>query len=79
MYIHTIYVFNLIDTLCNNWFCVFLGANVRLRIFEAASMMQHMIDSFNINTNAWVMHYVYKRLRFLNNKHMSQFGALVCF
>ena len=56
----------------------FLGANVRLRIFEGASMMQHMIDSFNINTNAWVMHYVYKRLRFLNNKHMSQFGALVC-
>jgi len=53
------------------------GANVRLRIFEGASMMQHMIDSFNINTNAWVMHYVYKRLRFLNNKHMSQFGALL--
>ena len=36
-----------------------------------------LIDSFNINTNAWVMSYVYKRLRFLNNRLMSQAGALV--
>jgi len=53
------------------------GANVRLRIFEKASQMQHLIDSFNINTNAWVMHYVYKRLRFLNSKALSQLGALM--
>ena len=55
----------------------FLGANVRLRIFEKSSQMQHLIDSFNINTNAWVMHYVYKRLRFLQSKMLSQTGALV--
>ena len=35
-----------------------------------------MVESFNINTNAWLMHYVYKRLRFLNNRLASQFGAL---
>jgi len=53
------------------------GANVRLRIFEKSSRFQHIIDGFNINTNAWVMSYVYKRLRFLNNKILSQLGALV--
>lgn len=53
------------------------GANVKLRIYEKASRFQHLIDSFNINTNAWVMSYVYKRLRFLNNRLMSQAGALV--
>lgn len=53
------------------------GANVKLRVFEASSRFQHLIDSFNINTNAWVMSYVYKRLRFLNNKTYSQLGALV--
>lgn len=53
------------------------GANVRLRIFEKSSRFQHLIDSFNINTNAWVMTYVYKRLRFLNNRMLSQLGALV--
>lgn len=52
------------------------GANVRLRIFEKSSRFQHLIDSFNINTNAWVMSYVYKRLRFLNNRLLSQLGAL---
>ena len=36
----------------------------------------HMVESFNINTNAWVLHYVYKRLRFLNNRIASQLGAL---
>ena len=53
------------------------GANVRLRIFEKSTRFQHLIEGFNINTNAWVMSYVYKRLRFLNNRMASQFGALV--
>ena len=53
------------------------GANVKLRVFEKSTRFQHYIDSFNINTNAWVMSYVYKRLRFLNSKVLSQLGALV--
>ena len=53
------------------------GANVKLRVFEKSTRFQHYIDSFNINTNAWVMSYVYKRLRFLNSKILSQLGALV--
>ena len=55
------------------------GANVKLRIFEKSSRFQHYVDSFNINTNAWVLNYVYKRLRFLNNRSYSQLGALVRF
>ena len=45
--------------------------------FETSYKFQHYIDSFNINTNAWVMSYVYKRLRFLNNKSLSQLGTLL--
>ncbi|CAG0899338.1 unnamed protein product [Cyprideis torosa] len=45
--------------------------------FETASEYTDMIKVFNINTNTWVARYVYKRLRFLNNRHLSQLGALV--
>lgn len=52
-------------------------ANVKLRIYESSHKFQHLIDSFNINTNGWAANYVYKRLRFLNNKMYSQVGTLL--
>ena len=52
-------------------------ANVKLRRLESATKFGHYIEAFNINTNSWVMNYVYKRLRFLNNKYISQASALV--
>jgi len=52
-------------------------ANVKLRRLESATRFGHYIEAFNINTNQWVMNYVYKRLRFLNNKNISQAAALV--
>jgi len=52
-------------------------ANVKLRRLESATKFGHYIEAFNINTNSWVMNYVYKRLRFLNNKYISQVSALV--
>merc|ERR1712228_929663 len=52
-------------------------ANVKLRRLESATKFGHYIEAFNINTNSWVMNYVYKRLRFMNNKHVSQISALV--
>jgi len=52
-------------------------ANVKLRRLESATKFGHYIEAFNINTNSWVMNYVYKRLRFLNNKHISQASALI--
>ena len=35
-----------------------------------------LIESFNINTNGWVAHNIYKRLKFLNNRFYSQIGVL---
>lgn len=52
-------------------------SNIKLFVFENTKRYQHYIDSFNVQTNHWVAEYVYKRLKFLNNRHMSQLGALV--
>jgi len=48
------------------------GANVRLRLFESCTTYGQLIESFNTNTNAWCMTYIYKRCRFLNNRMASQ-------
>jgi len=50
--------------------------NVKLRRLETATNFGHYIEAFNINTNGWVASYVYKRLKFLNNKNISQFATL---
>lgn len=52
-------------------------ANIWLLRFENASRYQHYIDSFNMNTNYWTAEYVYKRLKFLNNRLISQLVALM--
>ncbi|PNF39053.1 Lysophospholipid acyltransferase 5 [Cryptotermes secundus] len=52
-------------------------ANVKLRVFEGASKFGHYIASFNINTNHWVAQYIYKRLKFLGNRYISQAAALI--
>jgi len=51
-------------------------ANVKLTRLETAQKFGHYIEAFNINTNSWVMNYVYKRLKFLNNRYVSQLSAL---
>ncbi|XP_078696141.1 lysophospholipid acyltransferase 5-like [Branchiostoma floridae x Branchiostoma belcheri] len=51
--------------------------NIKLSKFEMVMSFQDVIDSFNINTNKWAAHYVYKRLKFLNNRMMSQLSTLV--
>lgn len=52
-------------------------SNIKLLVFENTKRFQHYIDSFNVQTNHWVAEYIYKRLRFLNNRTYSQLGALV--
>lgn len=52
-------------------------ANVDIVRFETATEFNHYIQSFNINTNHWVAQYVYKRLKFLGNRHLSQGSALL--
>ncbi|EDW30929.1 GL12606 [Drosophila persimilis] len=38
--------------------------------------MEHYVQSFNVNTNQWVGQYIYKRLKFLNNRTISYGAAL---
>lgn len=52
-------------------------SNIKLLVFENTRRYQHYIDSFNVQTNYWIAEYVYKRLRFLNNRNLSQLGALI--
>ncbi|XP_059486595.1 lysophospholipid acyltransferase 5 [Neocloeon triangulifer] len=51
-------------------------ANVQLRVYEGAVKFGHLISSFNTNTNHWVMQYIYKRLKFMNNRYISQATTL---
>ncbi|KAF9804750.1 hypothetical protein SFRURICE_007653 [Spodoptera frugiperda] len=50
--------------------------NIKLLRFEGATRFQHYIDSFNCNTNYFAAEYVYKRLRFLGNRNLSQLVTL---
>lgn len=47
-------------------------ANINIRDFELASSGQGFIGSFNVNTNRWMGKYVFKRLKWLGNKNISQ-------
>lgn len=51
--------------------------NMDWKKFESATSLDDIIGSFNINTNLWIKDYVFKRLRFLKNKNLSQMGSLV--
>ncbi|XP_037075411.1 lysophospholipid acyltransferase 5-like [Pollicipes pollicipes] len=52
-------------------------ANVRIRVYENAIKFQDYVPGFNVNTNVWVSKYIFKRLRFLGNKELSQFLTLM--
>lgn len=61
----------------NNGHADFSGlANVSPRVYELATSTSQIIASFNMNTNLWVKIYIFKRLRFLNNKSLSQAASL---
>lgn len=51
--------------------------NVKISVLENTTQFNHYIQSFNVNTNHWVGHYVYKRLKFMNNRLISQAAALL--
>uniref|UniRef100_A0A673WQ44 Lysophospholipid acyltransferase 5 n=1 Tax=Salmo trutta TaxID=8032 RepID=A0A673WQ44_SALTR len=51
-------------------------ANMKVWTFETTPLFTGTIASFNINTNAWVARHVFKRLKFLGNKLLSQVTAL---
>ncbi|CEF59888.1 Lysophospholipid acyltransferase 5 [Strongyloides ratti] len=51
--------------------------NISLRGFFLGSDYQSCVESFNINTNTWAKNHVFKRLRFLGNKYLSQGTTLL--
>ncbi|KAJ2954468.1 hypothetical protein O0L34_g2746 [Tuta absoluta] len=51
--------------------------NIKLSTFETATKFQHYIDSFNCNTNHFAAEYIYKRLKFLGNRNLSQLFTLM--
>ncbi|XP_028131900.1 lysophospholipid acyltransferase 5 [Diabrotica virgifera virgifera] len=51
--------------------------NIKLYIFENTTEFNHYIKSFNVNTNNWIAHYIYKRLKFLGNRQLSQLASLL--
>ncbi|XP_044762922.1 lysophospholipid acyltransferase 5 [Coccinella septempunctata] len=51
--------------------------NIKLSLIENTREFNDYIKSFNINTNHWIAHYVFKRLKFLGNRNLSQLGALL--
>ncbi|XP_015669514.1 lysophospholipid acyltransferase 5 isoform X2 [Protobothrops mucrosquamatus] len=52
-------------------------ANMKVWMFETTPYFTGTIASFNTNTNNWVARYMYKRLKFLGNKLLSQALSLL--
>jgi len=52
-------------------------ANVKVARLEGSTKFGHVIESFNINTNNWVAVYVYKRLKFMGSRTISQLVTLL--
>ncbi|CAH8288962.1 unnamed protein product, partial [Heterobilharzia americana] len=52
-------------------------ANISLARYSFATNTDDLVAGLNINTNKWVLEYVYKRLRFLGNKNLSQLVTLL--
>ncbi|XP_057304989.1 lysophospholipid acyltransferase 5-like [Hydractinia symbiolongicarpus] len=51
--------------------------NFKLRQFIFGPFFQDIIESFNINTNQWAGRYLFRRLKFLNNKTLSHVLTLL--
>ncbi|KAL7023429.1 hypothetical protein ACKWTF_012608 [Chironomus riparius] len=52
-------------------------SNIKLSVFENTYKFGDYVNSFNVQTNKWVLNYVYKRLKFLNNRSISHISALM--
>ncbi|XP_068616661.1 lysophospholipid acyltransferase 5 [Brachionichthys hirsutus] len=52
-------------------------ANMKVWLYETTPLFGGTIASFNINTNSWAARQVFKRLRFMGNKALSQVLTLL--
>ena len=51
-------------------------SNVSIFHFETTATFRGIIESFNITTNQFAMKYIFKRLKFLGSKMLSQLMTL---
>lgn len=51
--------------------------NIKVRQLECGSTLHNYIHCFNCNTNLWMARYLFKRLRFLGSKTLSQSCTLL--
>ena len=51
--------------------------NFRSKVVLFGRNFRSMVEGFNINTNQWVARYVFKRLRFMGNKHISHISTML--
>ncbi|XP_071805143.1 lysophospholipid acyltransferase 5-like [Asterias amurensis] len=52
-------------------------ASIKPQMLETATSTAQYIKAFNLSTNTWVGRYVFKRLKFLNNRYISQTAAVM--
>lgn len=50
--------------------------NIKVWQLESGESFSDFIQAFNVNTNQWMAKYIYKRLRFLGSKILSQLITL---
>lgn len=53
------------------------GANMNVYGLETAVTFRQLVANYNINTSKWAARCIYKRCRFLGNRHMSQLITLM--
>jgi len=51
--------------------------NVATSAFHQSTRLQHVIDSWNINTSSWCAKHIYKRCKFMGNKSLSQLVTML--
>eukprot|EP00794_Sanderia_malayensis_P015000 gene15000-16549_t len=50
--------------------------NIQLSKYFSGHTFQSLVVCFNVNTNQWVARYIFKRLKFLGNRHISHITTL---
>lgn len=51
--------------------------NINVTLYETTTTFGGLIESFNMTTNQFAFRYIFKRLKFLNSKLLSQFMTLL--
>lgn len=51
--------------------------NIKYKLYHTTTSYSDVIKSFNVNTNNWVAHYIFKRCRWMGSRHLSHITTLM--